>query len=218
MSPDLFSSFYTHSITVPGTGSVHVIRTDAGIGSLWTPTTEEKAAIAAGGVVMVWLPGVETHPTMFVQALLDPTDDANLGIPDEANLTRVTIVGGPHDGSVTPASFGRCLIYRTGPANEESSHEAYGHIPGDPPNEFRHLATYLADTIPGANQAEKLDNLADEFAEADAFRQANYTALAQGVLPPQASDLTIPITRLQAYLILIKYPAVPQPGPLVPGP
>jgi len=218
MEPDLFSPFYTNAISIPVTGSIHAIITDAGIGSVWKPSAAEKAAIATGAVVMVFIPGEKVHPPMFVQALLDSTSDPTLGIPPESHLARVKLVGGPFNNAWTPASFGRALIYRSGPTGDESSYEAYGHIPGDPDNEYRHLSTYLASTIPGANYIEKTANLATERAECDAFRQAAYLSNSYGVLPPQASSLTTPLSRAQAFFILNKYPGVPQPESLVPGP
>jgi len=219
MNKHTTSDFWNKSIAIPVNGELHAIVTDAGIGTLWDPTTEEKAAIADGQPVLLWFPGAVEHPPVFIQALEDPLDDATLGIPPESGLARIQLVGGDFDGSWIPASKDRALVYRgTGDESEQSSYDAYGHIPGDPANEYRHLAEYLADEIPGADYTEKTTNLATEKAECDAFRLANLTALQDGVLPPQVSDLTTPIERVQAYLILIKYPEVPQPASFVPGP
>ena len=191
-----------------------------GIGSLWDPTPAEKAAIAAGQPVLLWFPFLVEHPSVVIQALEDPLDDATLGIPPESGLARVQLVGGIHDDSWIPASTrGIALVYNgLGDDSEQFAYDAYGHIPGDPDNEYRHLAAYLAATIPGADYTEKTTNLAAEQAECAAWRLANLEALAAGVLPPQVTDLTTPIQRVQAYLILIKYPEVPQPASLVPGP
>ncbi len=226
MEKNTTSDFWNKELTTVTNGALNGISFSApwdptaiGVGSLWDPTTEEKAAIAAGQPVLLWFPGLVEHPSVFVHALEDPLDDDTLGIPPESGLSRVQLVGGDNDGAWVPAVRGRTLVLRPASSpSEQSSYDAYGHIPGDPENQFRHLAEYLAATIPGADYAEKVANLAIEKAECDAWRLENLAALADGILPPQVTDLTTPIERVQANLVLIKFPEVPQPSTFVPGP
>ncbi|WAC21014.1 hypothetical protein OVA24_06410 [Luteolibacter sp. SL250] len=228
MDPVTTSDFWNKEVTTVTNGTLNAIvlatpwdaAPTPGIGSLWEPTVAEKAAIAAGQPVLLWFPGLTEHPSVFIQALEDPVDDATLAIPPESGLARVQLVGGTFDGSWVPASTnGLAMVWRgSGSLADQASYDAYGHIPGDPANQVRHLAEYLAAEIPGADYTEKVDNLETERNEVNAWRLANLAALQEGILPPQVTDLDTPIDRVQANLILIRFPDVPQPSTFVPGP
>lgn len=218
MEKNTTSDFWNRNGDIPINGPIHLIHTSAGVGSLWDPTPTERAAIADGQPVLLWFPGLDLHPSVYVHALEDPADDPTLAIPPESGLHRVLLVGGPAplDGAYVPASYGRALVYRSGPEDQESYYEAYAHIPGDPEDEYQHCATYLADNIPGADYAERTTNLAAERALVDAWRIDQYRANNNGIIPPGIDTIPVPLDRAAANIVLIKYPEVPQPIP--PGP